>query len=87
MHRRAGRPPPGVRVCTPEEERPMMISTTDPITLRDVTDLDNHPFIVEGEGDTAIKIYFESEETKREYMDIAVEHPGEDFSTNLDNPQ
>ncbi len=65
----------------------MLISTTDPITLRDISDPENHPFVVEGEGDTAIKIYFESEETRQAYLDIEVEHPGEDFTTNLDNPQ
>lgn len=65
----------------------MMISTTDPITLNDVPDPENHPFVIEGEGENAIKIYFESEKTKQQYLDIEVEHPGEDFSTNLDNPQ
>ena len=65
----------------------MRVSTTDPITLNDVSDPESHPFVIEGQGDSAIKIYFESEETKKEYMDIAVEHPGEDFQTNLDNPQ
>ena len=65
----------------------MRISTTDPITMNDVPNPEAHPFVVEGEGDSALKIYFESEETKREYLDIAVEHPGEDFQTNLDNPQ
>ncbi|MDH5229881.1 MAG: hypothetical protein OEY38_07480 [Gammaproteobacteria bacterium] len=64
----------------------MRISTTDPITLNDVHDLDQHPFIIEGTGDDALKIYFENEETKQQYLDIAVEHPGEDFTTNLDNP-
>ncbi len=64
----------------------MRISTTDPITMRDIPDPENHPFIVEGEGENALKIYFESEETKNEYLGISVEHPGEDFTTNLDNP-
>ena len=64
----------------------MRVSTTDPITLRDVPNPQEHPFVIEGEGDTAIKIYFESEDTKREYLDIQVEHPGEDFETNLNNP-
>ena len=64
----------------------MRVSTTDPITLRDVPNPQEHPFVIEGEGDTAIKIYFESEDTKREYLDIQVEHPGEDFDTNLNNP-
>ncbi|MCW8930597.1 MAG: hypothetical protein OQL19_10200 [Gammaproteobacteria bacterium] len=64
----------------------MRTSTTDPITLHDVHDLSHHPFIIEGEGDNAIKIYFESEENKHIYEDIAVEHPGDDFETNLSNP-
>ncbi len=64
----------------------MRIATTDPITLRDVPDPENHPFLIEGTGEDAIKIYFESEETKHAYEEIAVEHPGNDFTTNLDNP-
>ena len=48
----------------------MNIHTLDPITLNDVTDLENAPYVVEGEGPGAIKIYFESEENKNEYLDI-----------------
>ena len=48
----------------------MNIHTLDPITLNDVTDLDNAPYVVEGEGPGAIKIYFESEENKSEYLDM-----------------
>jgi hypothetical protein len=47
----------------------MNIITLDPITLNDVTDLDNAPFVIEGEGNGALKIYFESEENKNEYLD------------------
>lgn len=64
----------------------MRVSTTDPITLRDISTPEGHPFVIEGEGDAAIKIYFESEDTKREYLAIQVEHPGKDFETNLNNP-
>ena len=39
----------------------MRVSTTDPITLCDIPDPEGHPFVIEGEGDTAIKIYFESD--------------------------
>ncbi len=46
----------------------MITSTRDPITLNDVTDLDNAPFIIEGSGDSALKIYFESEANKQEYL-------------------
>lgn len=64
----------------------MRISTTDPITMRDVSDPTHHPFVVEGEGDNALKIYFESEETKQAYEELEVEHPGKDFKVNLNNP-
>ena len=64
----------------------MRISTTDPITMRDVPDPTHHPFVVEGEGDNALKIYFESEETKQAYEELEVEHPGNDFKVNLNNP-
>jgi len=50
----------------------MITTTLDPISLNDVTDLDNAPCIVEGEGDGAIKIYFESEANKQAYLDIEV---------------
>jgi hypothetical protein len=50
----------------------MRISTLDPISLEDVTDTDNAPFVVEGQGDGAIKIYFRSEENKREYLAMEV---------------
>jgi hypothetical protein len=52
----------------------MRVSTTDPMTLNDVTDLDDAPFAVEGEGDNAVKIYFESEQNRADYL--AVENHG-----------
>ncbi|WP_455208134.1 hypothetical protein [Kaarinaea lacus] len=64
----------------------MIISTTDPISLVDVPNPEGHPFVVEGDGDNALKIYFENEDNKNTYLGIVVEHPGEDFETNLDNP-
>ena len=64
----------------------MRTSTTAPITLHDVPDPENHPYIIEGQGDNSLKIYFETEENKHIYEDIAVEHPGDDFETNLSNP-
>lgn len=50
----------------------MRISTLDPITLEDVTDLENAPFIMDGD----LKIYFQSEANKAEYLDIPM-HTGE----------
>jgi hypothetical protein len=60
----------------------MIVQTSDPITGNDVKDLEHAPFIIDGE----LKIYFESEDSKQTFVDIEVEHPGEDFETNLDNP-
>jgi hypothetical protein len=42
----------------------------DPITLHEVTDLEGHPCLYEGDGENGLEIYFESEETKRMYMDM-----------------
>lgn len=64
----------------------MRISTSDPISGNDVKDLANAPFVVEGTGDSALKIFFESEENKRAHLDIEVEHPGNDLTISLDNP-
>lgn len=50
----------------------MMTFTRDPITLNDVTDLEEAPFIIEGSGDSSIKIYFESEANKQEYLETEV---------------
>jgi hypothetical protein len=62
------------------------IETTDPITRRDISDLEGKPYVVEGEGTVDdLVIYFESDDTKRQYMEIGVEHPI-DHHVNLDNP-
>ena len=64
----------------------MRISTTDPISGTDVKNTDGSPFVIEGEGEGALKIFFENEENKKSYLEIQTEHPGNDFTTNLDNP-
>lgn len=46
----------------------MITVTRDPITLNDVTDLDNAPYLIEGSGSSAMKIYFESEANRQEYL-------------------
>ncbi len=50
----------------------MMTVTLDPISLKDVVDLEHAPFIVEGNGSGAMKIYFESEANKQEYLDTEI---------------
>ncbi len=47
----------------------MITVTLDPISLNDVTELGNAPFVVEGSGANAMKIYFETESNKQEYLD------------------
>lgn len=47
----------------------MIVTTIDPVTGNRVTDLDRHPFIIEGQGVAAMKIYFESEATRQAYVD------------------
>ena len=49
----------------------MIITTTDPITGEDIRNPEFKPFVIEGRGHLAIKIYFESEETRRQYLDNA----------------
>jgi hypothetical protein len=69
-----------------QEGAGVIITTTDPITGEDIPHPETKPYVVEGEGHLAVKIYFESEETRRAYLDIDIENPGNHFIVNLDNP-
>lgn len=46
----------------------MIITTTDPITGEHLQSLSFKPYIIEGEGRLAVKICFESEETRLAYL-------------------
>ena len=59
----------------------MITTTLDPISLNDVTDLENAPYLIEGEGANALKIYFESEANRQEYLAIPVH--GSDGTSGL----
>jgi hypothetical protein len=48
----------------------MRVCTLDPLSLKDVTDLNSAPFVIEGKGGTTVTIYFESERNKEEYLSI-----------------
>ena len=61
------------------------VQTTDPITGREIDDLTGKPTVVEASPEDELVIYFESEATKQQYLDIPVEHPI-DHHVNLDNP-
>lgn len=63
-----------------------MISTTDPITGKEIDDPTGHPYVVEGDHYSDITVYFETDESRDAYLAIPVECPGEDLSVNLDNP-
>jgi hypothetical protein len=43
-------------------------TTTDPITLRDVTDIEDHPCIYEGDGENGIEIYLEIGSSKNQLV-------------------
>ena len=53
----------------------MRVTNTDPISGNDVVDLDSAPYVIEGNGDDALKIYFESEENKASYLEIESKTP------------
>lgn len=43
-------------------------STTDPITLRDVPNPEQHPVVIEGDAENGLEIYFENEENRQIYL-------------------
>ena len=43
--------------------------TTDPITLNEVHDLENHPCHYEGDGDNGLEIYFENQANMDEFLE------------------
>ncbi len=55
------------RLHEPEQ----MLTSIDPITGRDIEDLEGHPYLVDGK----VTMYFESEETRQAYLDTPVDHP------------
>ena len=48
----------------------MQTLTIDPMTGNEVTDLNNAFCIIDGVGENAIKIYFESEESLNEFIEF-----------------
>jgi hypothetical protein len=53
-------------------EQAMIINTLDPVSLNDAIDTVNAPCLIEGEGDSALKVCFESGEHRLEYLAIPV---------------
>jgi len=59
----------------------LIISTTDPITMNNIADPDNHPSITEGKGKSAIRLYFESEDTRQIWLEIHGEQENQSSET------
>lgn len=53
----------------------MITATIDPMTLYKVTDIDHAPYVVEGKGPHALKIYFENEASKLKYLSSPLHNP------------
>ncbi len=58
---------PSVRLHEPTQ----ILTNIDPITGRDIEDLTGHPYLVDGN----VTMYFESEETRKAYLDTPIDHP------------
>lgn len=52
-------------------EPAQILSSIDPITGREIADLAGHPYLVDGN----VTIYFETEATRKEFMDMPIDHP------------
>jgi len=63
-----------------------IISTTDPITGFNITDLKNHPSVTEGDSINDLTIYFKSKASLQTYLDMPVEHPEQGMSKTFSNP-
>ena len=58
----------------------MKVINTDPMTMESIPDPEGHPYVIEGSGEHALKIYFESLETKRAYLEAALPEREEEAS-------
>lgn len=58
---------PSRRLHEPEQ----ILSTTDPMTGQEIDDVSGHPYLVDGN----VTIYFESESTRKAFMDMPIDHP------------
>lgn len=59
---------------------------TDPITGHTIEDTEGHPWLQEGDADEGLTVYFDTEESMREYAAIGVEHPEQGMEHTMSNP-
>ena len=48
----------------------MRVITFDPVSMNVVIDVETAPFVIEGSGPDALKIFFETEANKSRYLEI-----------------
>lgn len=48
-------------------------TTTDPMTLNEVENPEQHPCVFEGNGEDGLEIYFENEQNRQAYLNIEME--------------
>lgn len=53
----------------------MRVTTRDPMTGNDVADRETAPFVIEGSGENALMIHFESEQSRQAYLEILPRKP------------
>jgi hypothetical protein len=61
-------------------------TTTDPISLHEVDNPQQHPCIYEGDGENGIEIYFENEKNRQAYLDLDQELGVPKIVTGSDTP-
>ena len=54
----------------------MRTQTTDPINAKDVPNLEHAPYVIEGSGEDALKIYFTSDANRQAYLDVKTDELG-----------
>lgn len=52
-------------------EPAQILSSVDPVTGREIDDLAGRPYLVDGN----LTIYFESDATRKEFMEMPLDHP------------
>ena len=62
------------------------VTNLDPISMQDVSDIENAPYVIEGQGHKEFKIYFESEANKAVYLNMQLHGPGGSVSTSDSGP-
>ena len=62
------------------------VTTLDPISMQDVSDIENAPYVVEGQGHKEFKIYFENEANKAVYLNMQLHGPSDSLFAGDSGP-